>query len=89
LAGHGLAWHRCFPSPKVRGRPRQRRNDGLLDAAAFGLVERRSQHLAFGEFSAKFAAAVAGAPHLEPPDIIEAEPARPRTKAIPISTSTP
>jgi phosphoserine aminotransferase len=44
------------------------------DAAAFGLIERRSQHLSFGEFSAKFAAAVAGAPHLEPPDIIEAEP---------------
>jgi phosphoserine aminotransferase len=43
------------------------------DAAAFGLIERRSQHLSFGEFSAKFAAAVAGAPHLEPPDIIEAE----------------
>ena len=44
------------------------------DAAAFGLIERRSQHLSFGEFSSKFAAAVAGAPHLEPPDIIEAEP---------------
>jgi phosphoserine aminotransferase len=44
------------------------------DAAAFGLIERRSQHLSFGEFSAKFAAAVAGAPHLEPPDIIESEP---------------
>jgi phosphoserine aminotransferase len=44
------------------------------DAAAFGLIERRSQHLAFGEFSAKFAAAVAGAPHLESPDIIESEP---------------
>jgi len=44
------------------------------DAAAFGLIERRSQHLSFGEFSAKFAAAVAGAPHLDPPDVIEAEP---------------
>jgi phosphoserine aminotransferase len=44
------------------------------DAAAFGLIERRSQHLSFGEFSSKFAAAVAGAPHLEPPDIIESEP---------------
>ncbi|HKY74979.1 MAG TPA: phosphoserine transaminase [Acidimicrobiia bacterium] len=44
------------------------------DAAAFGLIERRSQHLSFGEFSAKFGAAVAGAPHLEPPDIIESEP---------------
>ncbi|MBA2438716.1 MAG: phosphoserine transaminase, partial [Acidimicrobiia bacterium] len=34
------------------------------DAAVFGLIESRSQHLAFGEFSAKFAAAVAAAPHL-------------------------
>ena len=44
------------------------------DAAAFGLIERRSQHLSFGEFSAKFASAVAGAPHLEPPDVIKSEP---------------
>jgi len=44
------------------------------DAAAFGLIERRSQHLSFGEFSSKFAAAVAGAPHLERPDVIESEP---------------
>ncbi|HVW34832.1 MAG TPA: phosphoserine transaminase [Acidimicrobiia bacterium] len=44
------------------------------DAAAFGMIERRSQHLCFGEFSSKFAAAVAGAPHLEPPDVIESEP---------------
>src|SRR5215510_4280049 len=35
------------------------------DAAAFGLVERRSLHLSFGEFSSKFAAVTAGAPHLE------------------------
>jgi phosphoserine aminotransferase len=44
------------------------------DAAAFGMIERRSQHLAFGEFSSKFAAAVAGAPHLEAPEVIESEP---------------
>jgi phosphoserine aminotransferase len=44
------------------------------DAAAFGLIERRSQHLCFGEFSSKFAAAVAGAPHLESPEVIESEP---------------
>jgi len=54
------------------------------DAAAFGLIERRSQHLSFGEFSAKFAAAVAGAPHLEPPDVIESEPGTaPDVKAHP------
>lgn len=44
------------------------------DALAFGLVERRSQHLSFGEFSAKCAAAVAAAPHLEPPEVISSEP---------------
>jgi len=41
------------------------------DAATFCLVERRSQHLVFGEFSAKFAAAAATAPHLEDPQVIE------------------
>jgi len=54
------------------------------DAAVFGLLERRSQHLSFGEFSAKFAAAVAAAPHLEPPDIIESPPgSAPEPKAQP------
>jgi phosphoserine aminotransferase len=43
------------------------------DAAAFGLIERRSQHLSFGEFSSKFAAAVASAPHLEEPEVIASE----------------
>jgi phosphoserine aminotransferase len=41
------------------------------DAASFGLVERRSQHLAFGEFGAKFAEAVTAAPFLDDPDVIE------------------
>lgn len=41
------------------------------DAATFGLIERRSQHLVFGEFSAKFAEACRAAPHLDPPDRIE------------------
>jgi phosphoserine aminotransferase len=40
------------------------------DAACFRLVERRSQHLSFGEFSSKFAAAVAAAPHLDEPEVI-------------------
>jgi phosphoserine aminotransferase len=44
------------------------------DAATFGLVERRSQHLSFGEFSSKFAAATAAAPHLGEPEIVTAEP---------------
>ncbi|MGH2730841.1 MAG: phosphoserine transaminase, partial [Actinomycetota bacterium] len=44
------------------------------DAMAFGLTERKSQHLVFGEFSSKCAAAVAAAPHLSSPEIIESEP---------------
>jgi phosphoserine aminotransferase len=43
------------------------------DAATFGLIERKSQHLSFGEFSSKFAAAAKGAPHLDAPDIITSE----------------
>jgi phosphoserine aminotransferase len=35
------------------------------DAATFGLVEHRSQHLVFGEFSSKFAEACSAAPHLD------------------------
>ena len=43
------------------------------DAAAFGLIERRSQNLVFGEFGGKFAAAAA-APWLDAPDVRKAEP---------------
>ncbi|WP_243073844.1 phosphoserine transaminase [Microbacterium sp. SS28] len=38
------------------------------DAAAFGLIEKRSQNLVFGEFGGKFASA-AKAPWLEAPDV--------------------
>src|SRR5688500_11721353 len=41
------------------------------DAATFGLVEEQSQHLTFGEFSSKFADAVAAAPHLKDPELID------------------
>jgi len=41
------------------------------DIATFCLIERRSQHLCFGEFSSKFAAAAKAAPHLDEPWIIE------------------
>ena len=44
------------------------------DIATFGLIERHSQHLSFGEFSSKFAAAAAAAPHLDQPEIIESAP---------------
>jgi phosphoserine aminotransferase len=46
----------------------------LWDAIAFGLIERRSQHYVFGEFSGKFAAAVANADFLSEPEIVESEP---------------
>ncbi len=44
------------------------------DAAIFGLIDARSQHLSFGEFSSKFAAGVAAAPFLEDPVVISSEP---------------
>jgi phosphoserine aminotransferase len=44
------------------------------DIATFGLIERKSQHLSFGEFSAKFAQAAAEAPHLDAPTVIKADP---------------
>lgn len=51
------------------------------DAAAFGLIEKRSQNLTFGEFGGKFAKAAA-APWLEAPDVIKAEPGS-RADAVP------
>ena len=44
------------------------------DAAAFGLLGRRSLHLSYGEFSQKFATVSAEAPFLEEPVVIRAEP---------------
>lgn len=44
------------------------------DAMAFGLIEERSQHLHFGEFSSKCAGAVWLAPHLDDPEVIESPP---------------
>jgi phosphoserine aminotransferase len=44
------------------------------DAAAFGLVERHSQHLVFGEFSSKFAAVAKAAPFLADPSVISSDP---------------
>lgn len=43
------------------------------DAAAFGLVNERSLHLTYGEFSAKFASAVAKNPFVGDPLIIKAD----------------
>lgn len=44
------------------------------DAAVFGLIENKSLHLTFGEFSKKFSSCAAGAPFLDDPIIISAEP---------------
>jgi phosphoserine aminotransferase len=44
------------------------------DVATFGLIDQRSQHLSFGEFSSKFATAATAAPHLDDPVVIESPP---------------
>jgi len=53
------------------------------DAAAFSLIEKRSENLVFGEFSSKFAAA-AKAPWLDAPHVIEA-PAGSRAEPEPVT----
>ena len=44
------------------------------DAAAFGLIDSRSLHLTYGEFSAKFASAVAKNPFVGDPIVVKADP---------------
>ncbi|MDX2817944.1 phosphoserine transaminase [Streptomyces sp. PA03-5A] len=44
------------------------------DIATHGLIERKSQHLSFGEFSSKFAKAAKLAPWLDEPTVISADP---------------
>jgi phosphoserine aminotransferase len=44
------------------------------DIALFNLIRDRSQHVSFGEFSAKFAAAAKAAPFLGEPTVITSEP---------------
>ncbi|MDT0378422.1 phosphoserine transaminase [Streptomyces sp. DSM 42041] len=44
------------------------------DIATHGLIERRSQHLTFGEFSSKFAKAATLAPWLEEPSVVSSDP---------------
>jgi phosphoserine aminotransferase len=52
------------------------------EVAAFGLVRQHSQHLSFGEFSAKFATVTAAAPWLDEPTVIQAAPgSRPEPSA--------
>ncbi|WP_461189210.1 phosphoserine transaminase [Arthrobacter sp. Z4-13] len=52
------------------------------DIASFGLVENKAQHLSFGEFGSKFAAATNKAPFLDASSIIKSEPGtRPSAQA--------
>jgi phosphoserine aminotransferase len=44
------------------------------DVATHGLIESRSQHLSFGEFSSKFAKAAKLAPWLQEPTVVASEP---------------
>lgn len=44
------------------------------DIATFGLIQSRSQHLVFGEFSSKFATAANEAPFLGEPTVIKSDP---------------
>ena len=44
------------------------------DIATSGLIEKKSQHLNFGEFSSKFAQAAKENPFIEDPTVIKAEP---------------
>ncbi len=43
------------------------------DAATFHLIDEKSQHLSFGEFSSKFASAAKEAPHIKDPSIITSD----------------
>ena len=44
------------------------------DVACFGLIREKSQHLSFGEFSAKFATSVKKAPWLADPSVVTSDP---------------
>ena len=46
------------------------------EMAAFGLIREHSQHLSFGEFSARFAALASRAPWLSEPTVVESAPGR-------------
>ncbi len=54
------------------------------DAAAAGLIREKSLHLTYGEFSSKFAKVAGGAPFLQDPIVVSAEPG-----SAPVPTSDP
>jgi phosphoserine aminotransferase len=43
------------------------------DIASFWLIERRSLHLVFGQFSSTFAKVAAATPHLEEPEVVKSD----------------
>jgi phosphoserine aminotransferase len=54
------------------------------DAAAFGLIDKRSLHLTYGEFSSKFASCVVKNPFVGDPIIVKADPgSAPKPQADP------
>ncbi len=54
------------------------------EMAAFGIIDQRARHYAFGEFSSKFAKVTAAAPFLDDPDVVETPVgARPEVSAAP------
>ena len=61
------------------------------DVATYGLIREKSQHLTFGEFSSKFAAAARPRPWLADPVDREERPGHPPRRRSPrrASTSTP
>jgi phosphoserine aminotransferase len=48
--------------------------NAFWESLAFGLISQRSQHLSFGEFSAKFARVTQAAPWLADPSVLAADP---------------
>lgn len=56
----------------------------FFDAATFGLMQDRAQHLVHGEFTQKFATATAAAPFLTDPEIVSSEP---QTRPVPHPTT--
>ncbi len=53
------------------------------DALSFGVIDERSHHLVFGEFSGKFAEVARSAPHLGEPSVARSDPgSAPRLAAV-------
>ena len=59
------------------------------EMATFGLIREHSQHLSFGEFSARFAALAARAPWLAEPDRDRVRPGQPPGGRRPTRGRTP